>query len=299
MLEDLDFIVGDRDALKGRAILFAENLAGTENPFNPRFPSLAVAIDPSELLALLSTIAPLPEPVRDSLLDKIRQSADIWSRTMFGQSMYQFVKEMLAKGLDQVNLPDEFKEQIREEMSGIPEEPTGLPFHGCFMPLVGFDPEVIEPYEATCDVARVKPVPSVTYAGLVLNGHAQHYLAEYLLQREQSAPKLDKTAEADGPGARDLPASEFLTLLNRKVSELLYAKESGGSMEKPIRELQKLTTGTIFIRDVLNLQKFVKDPHPGRIEILGLYLKRITLLAQEKYEDIPAVDRRLAELLKA
>jgi hypothetical protein len=299
MLEDLEFVVGDRNALKGKAILFVENLAGTENPFNPRFPTLAVAIDPSELLEILSAITPLPDALRNSLLQKIREAAEVWSRTMFGQSMHQFVKDMLAKGLDQMNLPDELKEQLREEMGSIPEEATGAPFHGCFMPLVGFDPGTIEPYEAACDVVKAKPVPSVTYAGLVLSGHAQHYLAEYLLQREQAAPRMDKAADAEVPNARELSPAEFLALLNRKVSELMYAKESGGPLDRPILELQKLTSGTVFIRDVLNVQKYVTDSHPRRFEILDLYLKRITLLAQEKYEDIPQIDRRLSEILKA
>ncbi|MHC4601674.1 MAG: hypothetical protein ACYS47_21985 [Planctomycetota bacterium] len=86
MLEDLEFIVGDRENLRGRGIIFAENLSGTENPFNPRFPALAMAPDPSEFLALLSTIAPVDDRIRDTVLEKIRQSAELWSRTMASPS---------------------------------------------------------------------------------------------------------------------------------------------------------------------------------------------------------------------
>ncbi|MHC5081547.1 MAG: hypothetical protein ACYTHN_21305 [Planctomycetota bacterium] len=298
MLEDLEFIMGSPGNLIGRGIIFAENMSGSENPFNPRFPALAVAPDPSELLALLSTIAPLPENIRDALLDKIKQSAEMWSRTMFGQPMYRFVREMLSTGLDQVQLPDEIKEQLREEMQNIPEEDTGVPFHGCFMPLVGFDPAVIEPYEDTCDVARAKPVPSVTYAGLVLSGHAQHYLAAYLLQREEEAPFESQATELDIPNARDLSPTVFVSVLNRKISEVQYARETGGTMENHIRELKKLTAGTVFIPDVLNLSRFFESGHPRKIEIIDLYLNRIALLARERYEEIPDLDRKLKALIR-
>ena len=300
MLEDLEFIVGDRENLRGRGIIFAENLAGTENPFNPRFPALAVAPDPPELLALLSTIAPLDDKIRDLLLERIRQSAELWSRTMFGQPMYRFVKEMLAKGPDQYDLPEELKEQFQEfqeQMKEIPDEPTGVPFHGCFMPLVGFDPSVIEPYEEQCDVAKAQAVPSVTYAGLVLSGHAKHYLATHLMQREQAGKMDEGISESDVPNARDLTPSAFLELLNRKVSELMYARESGADLEKLIRQLRKLTAGTVFIRDVLNLSRFFDTTHPKRVEIIDFYLQRISLLAREQYEEIPELDTKLQGLL--
>ncbi|MHC4779290.1 MAG: hypothetical protein ACYTFG_12010 [Planctomycetota bacterium] len=297
MLEDLDFKVGDGGNLRGRGIIFCENLAGSENPFNPRFPALAVAPDPSELLDLLSAIAPLPDNIRDALLDKIRQSAELWSRTMFGQPMYRFVREMLAKGLDQINIPDEIKDQLQEEMENIPDEPTGVPFHGCFMPLVGFDPSVIEPYEEKCDVIQAQAVPSVTYAGLVLSGHAQHYLAAHLLQREEAGNVDSLALEPDVPSAKDLTPSAFLDLLNKKVSELMYARESGEPLDHLIRQLRKLTAGTIFIRDVLNLSKFFDTSHPRKIEIIDLNLQRISLLAQEEYEKIPDLDTKLKALL--
>jgi hypothetical protein len=278
MLEDLEFIVGNRENLRGRGIIFAENLTGTENPFNPRYPAMAVAPDPSELLALLSTLEPLDDKVRDFLLERIRQSAELWSRTMFGQPMYRFMKEMVSKGLDQYDLPDEIKEQLKEQMKEIPDEPTGVPFHGCFMPVVGFDPSVIEPYKEQCDVAKAGAVPSVTYAGLVLSGHAKHYLATHLMQREQAGTGEETVQEADIPNARDLTPSAFLELLNRKVSELMYARESGADLDLLIRQLRKLTAGTVFIRDVLNLSRFFDTSHPRRVEIIDLYLQRISRL---------------------
>ncbi|GEM_PF-3031952 len=298
MLEDLTYIVGDPGNLRGRGIVFTENQAGSNNPFNPRFPALAVAPDPSELLALLSTLAPLPDKVRHALLEKIRQSAEMWSRTMFGQPMYRYVREMLSRGLSQIDLPDEIKEQIREEMQNIPEEDTGVPFHGCFMPVVGFDPGVIEPYEQSCDIMRTAEVPSITYAGLVLSGHAQHYLATYLLQQEENG-KPGETEAIEIPNARDLTSSEFLELLNRKVSELMYEREAGGDMGRLILELRKLTAGTVFIRDVLNLARFNEIEHPARVDIIDLYLERISLLAKERYEEIPPLDQKLKSLLGA
>ncbi|MHC4601673.1 MAG: hypothetical protein ACYS47_21980 [Planctomycetota bacterium] len=165
------------------------------------------------------------------------------------------------------------------------------------MPLVGFDPSVIEPYEEQCDVAKAKAVPSVTYAGLVLSGHAKHYLATHLLQREQAGTVNGAVQEPDVPNARDLTPSAFLELLNRKVSELMYARESGADLDRLIRQLRTLTAGTVFIRDVLNLSRFFDTAHPRKIEIIDLYLKRISLLAREQYEEIPALDAQLQGLL--
>jgi len=298
MLEDLEFLVGDSGRLRGQAIIFAENLSGTENPFNPRFPALAVAADPSELLSLLSSIAPLPESVRGALLDNIRESAETWSRTMFGQPMYRFVREMLAKGLDHINLPDDMKEHIRYEMENIPDEPIGVPLHGAFIPLVGFDPDVIQPFEVTYDVARAKKVPSVTYAGLVLAGHAQHYLASHLLQSEEAGGGAEVPPGApDTRSARDLSPSEFIETLNRKVSELMYARETSAPMKGRIQDLRRLTAGTVFIRDTLNLARISETRHPRKVEIIDLYLKRISLLARERYEEIPALDRELKTII--
>ncbi len=306
MLEDLEFIVGDPGELRGRAILFVENEGGSEHPFNPRYPALAVASDPSELLELLSSVFPLPPELRQHLLDRIRQYREIWSRTMFGESMFQAMRESFSQGLERTGLPEELREQMQEELAhlqDLPDEPMGDPFHGCFLPLVGFDPGVIEPYEQSCDVVRAEPVPSITYAGLVLSGYAQHYLAQYLLQREAAAPKPKKpTGEAGSPppriDVRALPTAQFVEMLNRKVSELMFARETGASIEGQVRELQDLTRGTVFIRDVLNLAGFFETSHPHRIEIIDLYLRRIGLLAQERYEDIPEVDRKIQELVE-
>lgn len=299
MLEDLDFLAGNREALKGRAVIFTENQASSDNPFNPRFPAIAVAADPSDLLALLSSLMPMPESMREGMLDRIRQSADVWSRTMFGRDMYRFAREAVAHSLDQIALPQEMKDQIREEMENIPDEPMGVPVHVSFVPLVGFDPGAIEPYEQICDVARAEAVPSITYAGLVLAGFAQHYLALHLLQREQAGSALgagtDHVAIAN---AKDLSPAEFLALLNRKVSELMYARETGDRLERLILELRRLTAGTVFIRDVLNLANFFETSHPRKVEIMDLYLRRISLLAAEKYEEIPELDRTLAGLLE-
>jgi hypothetical protein len=298
MLENLEFVIGDPEHLRGRAIIYTENLSGSENPFNPRFPALAVAADPSELLALLSSIAPFPDSIKETILDKIRDAAGTWSRTMFGQPMYRFVRDMLDKGLDQIDLPDDMKAQMREEMENIPDEEIGVPFHGAFIPLVGFDPDAIQPFESKCDVAKARDVPSVTYAGLVLTGYAQHYLASLLMQsEEEGAREVEETGEDAMPNARDMSPAAFLDLLNRKVSELMYARETGAPLEDKILELRRLTAGTVFIRDVLNLARFSETQHPRKVEILDLYLKRISLLAQERYEEIPALDQELSALM--
>lgn len=298
MLQDLDFLAGDAEHLRGKGIIFTENLAGSENPFNPRYPALAVAPDPGELLDLLSTVSPLPDRLRHALLDKIRQASEMWARTMFGQPMHRFVREMLSR-MDQIDLPEDIKEQLKSEMSEIPEEDTGAPFHACFIPLVGFDPGAIQPFQEVCDVCRAQAVPSITYAGLVLNGHAQHYLAMYYLQQEDVAVEEGDDAPEPVPTARELTSAEFMDLLNRKVSELMYTRESGGDVERLIKELRRLTAGTVFVRDVLNLARFSETDHPRKIEVIDLYIRRIHLLARERYEEIPAVDRKIKDLVES
>ncbi|MEQ8768488.1 MAG: hypothetical protein RL885_31575 [Planctomycetota bacterium] len=307
MMEDLEFLVGDPTELRGRAIVFVENEGGSDHPFNPRFPALAVASDPSELLELISSVFPLPEEMRSHLLQRIKQFREMWSRTMFGESMFRSMRESLTQDLDHSGLPEELIEQVRgevEQIKDLPDEPMGDPFHGCFLPLVGFDPGVIEPYEQSCDVMRARSVPSITYAGLVLSGFAQHYLAEYLLQREAAVPDAPEAeprkekVKPSGPDVRSMPTAQFLELLNRMVSELMFARETGAPIEKQLAELKQITKGTVFIRDVLNLAGFVETEHPNRIAIIDLYLRRIGMLAQERYEDIPSVDRRIKELVE-
>jgi hypothetical protein len=188
------------------------------------------------------------------------------------------------------------KEQIELEMAGIPEENTGIPFHGCFVPLIGFDPGVIEPYEATCDVVEAPAVPSITYAGLVLSGHAQHYLATYFMQRENVLEGMVSRKDSKSPTFNDLPRAEFLSLLDRRVSELMYAYETGGETDQLLKDVRRLAGGTHFVRDVLNLCNLLETQHPKKIDLMELYLQRIHLLVNEKYEEITELDRKIREI---
>ena len=302
MLEDVEFIVGDREALRGRCIVYTENLGGSENPFNPRYPALAVASDPSELLTLLSALGPIPDNFRDAILERIRQSADIWSKTMFGSSMYRFVREMMSKKVDQLDIPKELLEEVRAAMDSIPEEETGVPFHGCFLPIVGFDPGVIEPYQQLCDVVKAPPVPSITYGGLVLSGHAQHYLAQFYLQKEAS-PAGDEGDEAESGAANptegdavEASGHDFIERLTRKINQIMFAKETGDSIEPHVAELQRLTRGTVFVRDAQNISSIIRSEHPAKMDLLELYLKRTILLVDEKYEEIPELDLKIKSI---
>jgi hypothetical protein len=296
MLEDLEFIIGDKARLSGKAILYTTNISGSENPFNPRHPALAVAADPSDLVEILSSLIPLPDEMRKVLHDKIKETSEFWSRFMFGQKMYQVVRDSMDQSLDSLNLPEELKRQIEEEMASIPDEETGVPYHGSFVPLVGFDPDAIEPYRELADLARAPDVPNVSYAGLVLTGHAQHYLASYLLDQDRDAGEVLPEGESTAPNFQDIPRDEFLGILEKKISELMYAQETNGDTAPNLRDLVKLTSGTFFVRDALNLSRVAQSDHPGKIELMELYIRRIRLLAEERYEEIPALDRRLQEL---
>lgn len=296
MLEELEFIVGEMKGLAGRCVLFVNNASGTDNPFNPRHPALAVASDPGELLEILSSISPLSDEMRDSIMEKLKESTEMWTRTMFGQKMYRAVREMMEHGMDTANIPEEMREQMKEEMAFIGDEETGVPFHGCFVPLVGFDPDVMEPYKTTCDIIKAQEVPNVTYAGLVLAGHAQHYLATYFMQRESAFVGTEAEKESAMPSFSDLSKQEFLKLLDSKVSELMYAYEGGGNTDQLLKDLRKLTSGTYFVRDILNLAHLAETNHPEKIELMGLYLKRIHFLVAEKYEEIGALDQQIRTL---
>ncbi len=289
MLDDLEFIIGDRDKLAGRCIIFTTNLGGSENPFNPRHPALAVAADPLELAEILSSIIPFPNEMRRMLNNKIKESAELWARTMFGQRMYQTVKDLMSQGLAHVEMSEDLKKQLEEEMKSIPDEESGVPHHGFFVPLVGFDPEVIEPYKDAVDLAKAPEVPNISFAGLVLSGHAQHYLAEYLMQKEGHGGTGGEAA-AEGKDAEEAAKDGFLGELKNKVSAVMYAQETGGSFENLLGELVSMTNGTIYLRDALNLSRVARSSHPKKIQIIELYLKRMKLLAEEKYEEIPAVD---------
>jgi len=297
MLEDLEFLAGVRDSLSGQAIIFTTNLAGSDNPFNPRHPAMAVATDPSELADILASIIPFPEEMRDMLHKQLKQSADMWTRTMFGQKMYQAVQELMSHGLANLDLPEEITEQIQAEMKSIPDEKTETPHHGFFVPLVGFDPDVIEPYKSIVDLARAPDVPNISFAGLVLSGHAQHYLASYLFQREHAVEGAPPRGESDAPHFSDLSRDDFLVLLKKKVSEIMYAQETEANGAQLLRDLVKMTSGTLFVRDVLNLSRVAQSSdHPARIVVIELYLERIRLLALERYEESPTLDAKLAEL---
>jgi hypothetical protein len=289
-------VIGDPARLAGRCVIFARNASGSDNPFNPQFPALAVAADPSQLLEILSNIKPNTDDLRDGILTRLRESKDVWSKTMFGQDMYRMAREIIEQHGDQIPLPDNLKEQLREEMAGIPDEKTGKAFHGCFVPLPGFDPDVIEPYKATCDVLRAPEVPSIPYAGLVLSGYAMHYLAAYFQQRESALDGKFQEEASDMPSFHALPRDQFLALLDRKVSELMYARETGSDSRRLLRDLRNLTKGTYFVRDVLNLCNLLETKHPGKIQLMGLYLQRIHLLVAEKYEEIGLLDRKIREL---
>ncbi len=294
MLEGLEFIAGDPNMLAGRCVLFARNASGTDNPFNPAHPALAVASDPAELLDILSSIMPMNDEMRDSIMSKLRESTEMWTRTMFGQGMFHAVRDVMKHGMDNIDVPDDIKDQMREQMAFVPDEETGVPFHGCFLPLVGFDPDIIEPYKSSSDIVKASDVPNITYAGLVLAGHAQHYLATYFMQREKALGWDEE--ESEMPAFRDLPKQEFLSLLDGKVSELMYAYETGGETERLLKDLRKLTSGTYFLRDILNLAHLAETNHPKKIELMGLYLKRIHLLVRERYEEIPPLDREIRSM---
>jgi hypothetical protein len=297
MLEDLEFISGSADDLRGRAIIYTVNKTGSDNPFNPRHPALAVAADPSELADILSSIVPFPEEMREMLTHRMRESAELWTRTMFGQKMYQSVQELMNQGLANLDLPDEIREQLEEEMSSIPpDEQTEVPHHGFFVPLVGFDPDVVEPYEGKVDLALSPEVPGISYAGLILTGHAQHYLAVYLLQQDRSAEGLSPVRESAMPNFREMPRDRFLELLKKKVSALMYTQETGGESDQLVRDLMQLTSGTFFVRDALNLVRVAQGDQSEKVKVMELYLRRIELLVAERYEEIPALDERIADL---
>lgn len=297
MLDDLEFLVGRRESLTGQAILFTTNRSGTDNPFNPLHPAVAVATDPSELLDILSALFPFPEEMRDVMHQKLRLMADLWRRTMFGQQMFEAIQELKDRGLDNLGLPPEAQEQLRAELASLPDEPTGSAHHGFALPLVGFDPDLVEGYKSTVDLARAPDVPNVSFAGLVLQGHAQHYLAAYLLQSEEAAGRETPEASADAPHFRDLSRDDFLALLEKKVSEIMYAEETGADAGRALGDLVRMTSGTLFLRDVLHLSRAARTFEAGRrVRAMELYLKRIQLLALERYEEIPALDRRLAEV---
>jgi hypothetical protein len=296
MLEEVDFIAGDAEKLTGRCILFARNAGGSENPFNPMFPALAIAPDPPELIEILSSIVPMTDEMRENMMSKLRESNEMWTRTMFGQDMYRAVKDMVDQGMDRLEVPDDLKEQLKDEMAFIPEEETGVPFHGCYVPLVGFDPNVVDSYKATCDVMKAPDVPNITYAGLVLAGHAQHYLATYFMQREKEFGDEEAEDEIEVPSFRDLPKQEFLALLDRKMSELMYAYETADDPATHLKYLRRLTSGTFFVRDIVNLSGLAETNHPNKIALMELYVKRIHLLAAERYEEIAELDRDIREL---
>ncbi len=295
MLEELEFVIGSPDGLAGRCVLFAPNASGTDNPFNPRHPAFAVAADPSELLDILSSMVPMSDEMREAMLGRLRESSDMWTKTMFGQQMFRAARDMIEQGMSGLNIPDELKDQAREEMAFIEDEETGVSLHGCFVPLVGFDPDIMEPYKSTCDVIKAPEVLNITYAGLVLAGHAQHYLATYFMQSERALGPVEAEEESAMPSFRDLPRQEFLDLLDRKVSELMYAYETGGSVEQLLKDLRKLTRGTFFVRDILNLARLAETNHSRKIELMGLYLKRIHLLVTERYEEITALDEEIRQ----
>ena len=121
MLEDLEFLIGSPDDLAGRCVLFASNESGTDNPFNPRHPALAVAADPAELLDILSSMVPLNDEMREAMLDRLRESSDMWTKTMFGQQMFRAARDMIEQGMSGLDIPDELKEQAREQsiLSGL------------------------------------------------------------------------------------------------------------------------------------------------------------------------------------
>jgi hypothetical protein len=299
MLEEVDFIAGDPGDLLGRCILFAQNEGGSENPFNPVYPALAIAPDPPELLEIISSIVPMTDEMRENLLSKLKESTEMWTRTMFGQDMHNAVKDMIENGMDRMDVPDELKEQLKAEMAHIPKEDSGVPFHGCYVPLVGFDPGVIETYTATCDVMQAPDVPNITYAGLVLAGHAQHYLAAYFMQQEEVfADEDDEDDEEDVhvPSSRDLPKQEFLALLDRKMSELMYAYETGDDPTPHLWYLRRLTSGTFFVKDIVNLSGLAETNHPDKIRLMEMYIKRIHLLAAERYEEITVLDQEIRHL---
>jgi hypothetical protein len=296
MLEEVNFIAGDLQNLAGRCILFARNGGGSENPFNPMHPALAIAPDPPELMEIISSIVPVTDEMRENMMSKLRESNEMWTRTMFGQDMYRTVKDMIEHGMDSLDIPDDLKRQLKDDISFVPDEETGVPFHGCYVPLVGFDPNIIESYKATCDVVKAPDVPNITYAGLVLAGHAQHYLAMYFMQREKEFGDEEEDQEVKVPSFRDLPKQEFLTLLDRKMSELMYAYETGEDPISNLKYLRKLTSGTFFVRDIVNLSGLAETNHPNKIDLMELYVKRIHLLAAERYEEIRELDREIRKL---
>ncbi len=297
MLEDLEFIIGNKEKLSGQCIIYTTNMSGSENPFNPRHPALAVASDPADLAEILSTITDFSDDMRRMLNAKIKESAELWSRTMFGQRMYQTVQDLMSQGLAHLKLPDEYKKQIEEELKSIPNEKTGVAHHGFFVPLVGFDPEVIEPYRDSVDLAKTPEVPNISFAGLVLSGHAQHYLAMYLQQKERPG---DKPAQEDSGKTEEPEFSRdgFLDNLKSKISAIMYAMETGSETETLLKDLVSMTSGTVYMRDALSLSRVARSDHAMKLRIIELYLKRIRLLYEEKYEEIPAIDSALKLLDK-
>ena len=76
----------------------------------------------------------------------------------------------------------------------------------------------------------------------------------------------------------------------------MYAYETGEDAERLLKDLKKLTSGTYFLRDVLNLAHLAETNHPEKIKLMALYLKRIHLLVSERYEEIPPLDLDIRSL---
>ncbi len=297
MLEGLEFIVGDPRALSGKAVLYVNNLGGGENPFNSATPAVVAAAAPSDILGVLESVMPVPDELRETLAANLKSAAEQWTRMMFGHQMYLSAKSMFRLVQEGLDLPDELKEALRAEMSGVPDEKFPSAFHGACLPLVGFDPEAVEKFKAVCDILRGPDVPSISYAGLVLVGYAQLYVASYLLQREKTIAGQGGGRPSAVPNFRDLTREEFLKILDAKVSELMYSQETKGGTDQVFADLKALTSGTYLIKDVVALCKLAETGHPRKLEIMNLYLKRIQCLVQERYELIRDLDKQLAELL--
>jgi hypothetical protein len=76
----------------------------------------------------------------------------------------------------------------------------------------------------------------------------------------------------------------------------MYAYETGEPAERFLKDLKKLTSGTYFLRDILNLAHLAETNHPEKIRLMDLYLKRIHLLVSERYEEIPTLDQEIRGL---
>jgi len=296
MLEELEFISGNPDQLQGKCVLYTTNSAGTENPFNPKHPTLAVGGDPSDLLDMLTNMLPFPDELRETLMGRLKESNDLWNRTMFGHHMYRSVLDIMHQGFDHLNIPEDLKKELENELAGLPDEKFGAPLHGCFIPLVGFDPSIIDVYKKSCDIIKAPEVTNITYAGLVLAGHAQHYLASYFMQREIALSTSAKDHQSTVPNFKDLSKDAFLKLLKRKISELMFMHETHGSSDQSLKDLQQLTSGTYLVRDILNLSRLVETNHPHKIKMMELYLQRVQYLVNEQYEKISTIDRQIQEL---